>query len=248
MYKYVNFLNLKLSALTKKEIIDALLELCKKGRPAKKAIYINAHCVNISFSDKEYRAILNTAELVYAGGQGVVWAAGFLGCPVPERVNILDFFEEFIERLIDKKITVYLLGSTREVVEKTGAILKNKGVDIVGARDGFFPESECAEVIKEINKVKPDLLIVGMGAPKQEKWIKANSHKLDAGLCWAVGAAFEWISGYRKRAPMWMIRLGFEWLHRLLQQPVRLWKRYVFGNIIFIYHVLSWRIKHGKDI
>lgn len=248
MYRYVNFLNLKLNALTKEEMVNALPELCKKGRPAKTAIYINAHCVNVSFADEEYRSILNGADLVYAGGQGIVWAAEFLGCPIPERVNILDFFDRLLERLIDKKITVYLLGNTGEVVKRTESMLRNKGVDVVGSRDGFFSEEENQDVLREINRLKPDLLMVGMGPPKQEKWIKRYSEDLDVGLCWAVGAAFEWLCGYRKRAPSWMIESGLEWLHRLSQQPVRLWKRYIFGNIVFIYHVIDWKVRHAKTI
>ncbi len=248
MYKHVNFLNLRLNALNLEEMIDAMIELCKKSGPAKTAIYINAYCVNVSFSDEEYRAILNKADLVYAGGQAIVWAAEFLDCPIPERNNILDFFDRLVKRLIDEKITVYLLGNTKEVVKKTETALKNKGVNVVGSRDGFFSEDQNQDVVNEINKLKPDLVMVGMGVPKQEKWIDRYSADLDVGLCWAVGAAFDWLCGYRKRAPLWMIKSGFEWLHRLLQQPVRLWKRYIFGNIIFIYHVVNWKVRHAKSV
>jgi N-acetylglucosaminyldiphosphoundecaprenol N-acetyl-beta-D-mannosaminyltransferase len=124
----------------------------------------------------------------------------------------------------------------------TEKVLREKGLAIVGSRDGFFDEAE-EDAVREINKLKPNILMVGMGTPKQEKWIYNHLNELDVNLCWGVGAAFEWLSGYRKRAPRWMVECGFEWLYRLYQQPKRLWKRYLVGNLVFIYHVLHWKNK-----
>ncbi len=231
-----------INALTKEQIINILLDFSEK-KGAKTVFYLNTHCINVAYRDEDYRSILNRADLVYTGGQGVVWAARFLGCPLPERVNILDFFDMLTQELKDRKITIYLLGGTQETVKKTEDVLKNKGLRIVGSRNGFFDETEEAEVICGINVIKPDILMVGMGVPKQEKWIFAHLKELDVHLCWAVGAAFDWLSGQRKRAPRWMIQFGLEWLHRLCQQPKRLWKRYLLGNLIFVYRVIKYGFK-----
>ena len=227
------------------EIVGKVLEFAAKGSP-RFITYLNAHCLNVSFNDREYKKILKSADLVYAGGQGIVWASRFLGRPLPERVNILDFFDKLAGQLIDRKISIYLLGGEKNIVKNTEVVLRKKGLDVLGARDGFFTKDEEAGVIKEINALSPDILMVGMGVPRQEKWIYSHLNELDIGLCWAVGAAFEWISGYRKRAPQWMIKLGLEWLHRLYQQPGKLCSRYVLGNFVFIYHVLSLKFRGGK--
>jgi len=242
MHKIVNFLDIKISALTLDEIVEKILEFAIFGK-RKMVTYLNANCVNISFTDFEYKKILQKSDLVYAGGQGVVWASKFIGSPLPERVNILDFFDILVRKLRDKKITIYLLGGRVEIVKKTEGVLKKKGLKIVGSRDGFFDKTEEMEIIQEINFLKPDILMVGMGVPRQEKWIHNYLNKLDVNLYWAVGAAFGWLSGYRKRAPIWMIRCGLEWLYRLYQEPKRLWRRYLIGNFIFIYHVLRWRLQ-----
>ncbi|MFH1191357.1 MAG: WecB/TagA/CpsF family glycosyltransferase [Candidatus Omnitrophota bacterium] len=242
MRKIINFLGIEIGALAANDIAERILEYARTDK-SKFITYLNAHCVNTALMDCAYKRILQKADLVYAGGQGVIWAARFLGAPLPERVNILDFFDGLVPELKERKITIYLLGGKEETVKKTEAVLKSKGLRIVGSRDGFFAKAEEQEIIWEINSLKPNILMVGMGVPKQEKWIANNIAALNVNLCWAVGAAFDWLSGQRKRAPNWMIESGLEWLHRLCQQPKRLWKRYLLGNLIFIHHILKYKIK-----
>lgn len=243
----IDFFDIKIGVLTLDEIVNKVLEFAVAEKHGF-ITYFNAHCLNVSFNDQEYKKILKSADLVYAGGQGIVWASRFLGTPLPERVNILDFFDMLVPELKNKNITIYLLGGMEGVVRNTEVELEKKGLKIIGKRNGFFDEKEDKDIVREINTLKPDILIVGMGVPKQEKWIYEHLEELDVNLCWGVGAAFEWLSGYRKRAPKWMVDFGLEWLHRLYQEPIRLWKRYVFGNIIFIYHVINWRARHVKTI
>jgi len=236
----IDFIGIRIGALTLDDIADKVIEFAD-GPGCKFMTYFNAHCLNVSFDDREYKEILKAADLVYAGGQGIVWASRLLGSPLPERVNILDFFDRLSKQLADKKIRIYLLGGERGVARDAGERLKKIGLCIVGTRDGFFTREEEKGVIMEINNLRPQILIVGMGVPKQEKWISGHLNELDANLCWSVGAAFEWLSGYRKRAPKWMIKSGLEWLHRLYQQPIRLCRRYFLGNLVFIYHILRAR-------
>lgn len=247
MRKIIDFLGIEVGALAANDIVGKILEYALTGK-CKFITYLNAHCLNTALIDNEYKRILQKADLVYAGGKGVVWAARFLGAPLPERLNILDFFDILVPGLRDRKISIYLLGGKDETVKKAEEALKSKGIRIIGSRDGFFAKSEEQGIIQEINSLKPNILMVGMGVPKQEKWIANNINTLNVNLCWAVGAVFDWLSGQRKRAPRWMIKSGLEWLHRLWQQPKRLWKRYLLGNFIFIHHIFKYKLSgYGKN-
>jgi N-acetylglucosaminyldiphosphoundecaprenol N-acetyl-beta-D-mannosaminyltransferase len=247
----VEFLGIQIGANNRIEIANKILEFALtplenslRGRAgkAKFITYLNAHCVNTCFSDFEYREILQKADLVYAGGQGVVWAARFLGSPLPERANILDFFDLLVKEL-KNRITIYLLGGRNEIIKKAEEVLKNKGLKIVGSRDGFFGSTEEKEIIREVNILRPDILMVGMGVPKQEKWIYNHLSELDVKLCWAVGGVFDLFAGRLKQAPKWISACGLEWLYLGFQNPRRLLKRYLFGNFLFIYRILRCKLK-----
>lgn len=240
MNKRISFLGIEVGVLTKKEIVGLLLGFLKGDYP-RTVFYLNAHCVNIAHSDPDYRSVLNKADLVYAGGQGVVWAAKILGSPLPERVNILDFFDLLAKELRKTKLTIYLLGGRPRIVKKTEEVLKEKGLEIIGSRDGFFDKTEEPQIIREINNLKPHILMVGMGVPKQEKWIYSHLNELDVHLCWAVGGVFDLFAGRLKRAPRWVSNCGLEWLYLGLQNPKRLLRRYLLGNFLFVYRVLKYK-------
>ncbi len=242
LIKKISFLGISVAVLNRKEIVDVILEFAK-GNRVRTAFYINAHCINIARADKEYRDILNKADLVYAGGQGVVWSARFLGCPLSQRVNIIDFFDLLVERLIEKEISIYLLGASQDVVKKAAQELRNKGLKIAGYRDGFFEPDEEKEVIREINNLRPDILLVGMGVPKQEKWIYRHRQELNTNLCWAVGGAFDLFAGRFRKTPAWISSCGLEWLYLGLQSPRRLVKRYLLGNFRFIFYTLKYKFR-----
>jgi N-acetylglucosaminyldiphosphoundecaprenol N-acetyl-beta-D-mannosaminyltransferase len=181
-------------------------------------------------------------DLVYIGGQGVIWAGRFLGIPIPERVNVLDFFDELVKELKIRKTTIYLLGEKDSVIQKTADILKKKGLNIVGTHNGFFDEAQEKFIIQEINKLQPVILMVGMGTPKQEKWMFKHKTNLNVRLCWGVGGVFKLLCGDLKKAPKWVSNCGLEWLYLGLQDPKRLFKRYLIGNFIFVYHILRKRL------
>ena len=241
-FNTTDFLGMKIGLLHRAEIINKILEFALTGRN-KFITYLNAHCVNCSFSNRDYREILQKADLVYAGGQGVVWASRFIGTSLPERVNILDFFDRLLEGLREKRVTVYLLGGKPEVVRKAGEFLKRKGLNIIGSMHGFFDEREEINVIREINELRPDILMVGMGVPKQEKWIFSHLNELQVNLCWAVGGVFRIFSGELKRAPCWISNYGLEWLYLGLQDSKRLLGRYLFGNLIFVFNILRYKLR-----
>jgi len=243
MYKAIDFLGIKVNAITKEEVVDKILEFALTDKH-RIITYIDAQCVNIFFRDPEYKKIIKKMDLVCAGGVGVVWASKLFRNSLPERVNSLDYFDRLAEGLIEKKIKIYLLGGKPGVVQKAVDELKKRfsNLVIVGFHHGFFNEEQEDNIIKEINVLKPNILVVGMGVPRQEKWMYKQLNEADVNLFWAVGAAFNSLSGAFKRAPKWMISCGLEWLYRLYQEPNRLWKRYLVGNLVFIYRVLKYKI------
>jgi len=239
-------LGIPIAAITLSETPHFITRLIA-SRGKKTFFYVNAHCLNIAGKDKEYRTILQNASLVYSGGFGPVLASRILAKPLPERVPTPDFIYDVLAVAQEKGWSIYLLGGEQLVVEKTAENLKKQfpKLSIAGYHHGFFLQNK--EVITKINRVKPTIILVGMGTPRQEKWIAENIDNVDAKVFWAVGALFDIISGRLKRAPFWMQRMGLEWLFRLFQEPKRLWKRYLLGNVEFIYLVLKEVLKKRKS-
>ena len=202
--------------------------------------YLNAHCSNLAARDAEYRAAVNRFGLVYADGQGVVWASRALGALVPERVNAGDFIPDFCRLCASEGIRLFLLGSYEGVPERAAQTWSKAapGLAIAGTRHGFFTPEEEESVAAAINAARPDILIVGMSAPRQELWTLRWAQRLHVPVIWCVGALFEYFSDTRPRAPVWMRRAGLEWLFRLALEPRRLWRRYLVGNARFVWRVL----------
>ncbi len=220
----------------------AISEIEQEGK--KTFFYINAHCLNIALNNNEYKDILKQASLVYSGGIGPVLASRFLGQPLEARTPTPDFIEDVFAYGQTKNWSVYIIGAKDQSLQKTVGILKAKfpKLDICGFHNGYFGEQENQRIIQEINFLHPTMVIVGMGTPKQEKWIKDNMYLIDTKVFWAVGAMIDVISGELPRAPLFMQKLNLEWLHRLCQEPKRLWKRYLIGNLLFIGYVIKYKL------
>jgi N-acetylglucosaminyldiphosphoundecaprenol N-acetyl-beta-D-mannosaminyltransferase len=139
---------------------------------------------------------------------------------------------------------MYFLGGKPGVAQKARQKLQARipALTITGECQGYFDIGAEERIIEKINNAKPDILVVGMGTSKQEKWIYRNRHRLNVPLCWAVGAVFDFISVRIERAPYWMRKINLEWLYRLYREPKRLWKRYLLGNPIFIFRVLKFKL------
>jgi N-acetylglucosaminyldiphosphoundecaprenol N-acetyl-beta-D-mannosaminyltransferase len=184
------------------------------------------------------------ADIVIPDGSGLNLACKIIGKPLLENVNGTDLFP-FICRLCSEKgRSIYFLGAKPGVAE---AVKKNvetsyPGIKVAGIRDGYFDREKDSEaVINEINRVAPDILMVAFGAPHQERWIDAHSGKLNAKVCIGVGGLFDFFSGRIPRAPKWMREFGLEWIYRLIQEPGRMWRRYIIGNPLFVFRVIKWK-------
>ena len=146
----------------------------------------------------------------------------------------------------ENKFSIFLLGGKPGIPEKMreNLLLKYPDLNIVGVHHGFFDrETEEGYIIDEINKASADILLVAFGAPTQEKWIYNHRKQLKPQILMGVGGLFDFFSGNIPRAPKWMREMGFEWIFRLLQEPKRMWKRYIIGNPVFIFRVFRWKFK-----
>ncbi len=222
------------------EQIDAAINHGRELGHCSVLTFVNAHCLNLAYNDAEYRSILNCAETVWPDGSGVRLAGRLRRFAVPENVNGTDM----LPLLCDGKHSIYLLGGRPGIALRTMENLQKRypQVRIVGAASGYFgTQQEEERVIREINAANPDILLVAMGVPKQEKWITAHRNELQCGAAIGVGGLFDFYSGRIPRAPMWMRKAGLEWCYRLYQEPVRLFKRYVIGNPLFVLRVLFGR-------
>ena len=236
---FVNIFGIPITRLDLNEIPNAAVEIIKK--PGKKAFfYVNAHCLNLANRDVEYKKILQRASLVYSGGIGPVLASRFLCKPLAQRTPTPDFIEKVLDYSQNNNWSIYLVGTTDASLKTAVRKLQKQfpKLKIAGFHNGFFDVIEEKKLIADINKKKPTIVLIGMGTPKQEKWINDNKDRLNAHVFWAVGAMFDVISGSMPRAPLWSQKLGLEWLYRLYQEPRRLWRRYTLGNAVFIVSVI----------
>ncbi len=216
------------------------------GRQGALIITANAEIIYQASEMPEYREMINQAELVTPDGIGTVWAGRHLGYSFRERVTGIDLIFKICAEAIYRGWSLYLLGAAPGVAERAAGVLRQSypGLIICGTRDGFFKPDEEADVVTEITSAQPDILLVAMGAPRQEMWISCHREELGVPVYMGVGGSFDVISGQKKRAPQWIIRLHLEWFFRLLQEPSRL-KRQT-SRLRFVIMVLKEGRSTGK--
>lgn len=243
------FFNILIDVLDTNEIIIKCKEYLYSEKP-NTIFFLNAHCFNIASSNPKYLSVLNNATLLLNDGIGLKIASYLTSVRFKENMNGTDLIPKIIRLACEERKRIYLLGSEEEYVIKA----KNKiqgmyGNDsIVGFHSGYFDEHEELDIIKEINNKEVELLIIGMGVPKQEIWIHDHLDDLSGvKLFIAGGAIFDFISGKFRRAPKNMQKMGLEWLYRLKNEPRRLFGRYMIGNLVFLFNVLSKRFTIKKD-
>jgi len=246
----INFLGVLIDAVDERELYERMLDMVgakqrKRASPVHgvphKVMYVNAHCMMVSKKDKKYRAILNNADLVYADGVGVVLAEKLFGERLPCRVTATESITEFCKGFAQEGLSIYLLGAHADVLEKAANQLKQAvpSLDIVGIHHGYFSPDENDKIIRTIVNAKPDILLVGLGVPYQEKWIEKNAQPLNVPVIWSVGGLFDFLAGNWKRGPKFLTDRGLEWFFRLISNPTRLWKRYLIGNLQFAWYVIN---------
>ncbi len=219
------------------------LEECKKfyaSGSCRAIFFINAHCFNIAQKKPDYKAALDAADLLLNDGIGFKLGARFKGITVKENMNGTDFVPKLCSQARDLGKRIYLLGGEEGIARKAAENLETRfpGIEIAGTRNGFFDFNNDEDVVDDIIAKKTELLIVGMGVPRQELWLMKNRDKLEGvRISVAGGAVLDFISGNVPRAPMWMQRSGTEWVFRLYNEPRRLFKRYFIGIPEFFFNL-----------
>lgn len=205
----------------------------------------NAEMVMLAEKDKELAAILNNADLVVPDGAGVVWAARHQGHVVPERVAGYDLVQYLLKISAARSYRVFLFGSAPGIAERAQLAAEQyyQGVKIVGTCSGFFDDKKEQEIIHRIQSLQPDILLVALGVPKQEKWLAHHMSQLNVPVSIGVGGTFDVMAGAMQRAPLWMQQANIEWLFRLISQPKRAVRMLALPH--FVLKVLSSK-KHGQ--
>lgn len=186
-------------------------------------------------TDRALRRIINEADLVGADGVPLVWISRRMGNPIPGRVNGTDLMEKLVERAADRGYSIYFLGAKPEVVRQVVQIYTQRypSLKIAGYRDGYFRSEEEERVAEEIQASGADIIFLAFGSPKKEKFVSEQLYRMNVPVVHGVGGSFDVIAGVTKRAPVWMQKWGLEWFYRFLQEPRRMWKRYLFTNAGF---------------
>jgi N-acetylglucosaminyldiphosphoundecaprenol N-acetyl-beta-D-mannosaminyltransferase len=186
--------------------------------------------------DDELRAIMNEADLVTADGAGVVLAARILNLPLTERVSGCDLVMRLCEAAARQGRSVYFLGGEPGVAAEAAAVLQGQipGLEVAGCRHGYFTPEEDPEIVAEIAAARPGVLLVALGIPRQEKWIKRHLEALGVPVCIGIGGSLDVISGRKQRAPVWMQRGGLEWLYRTAKEPWRLPRLKALPTIVWM--------------
>lgn len=206
---------------------------------------VNVHCLNLAYEHLWLKTFLNSANVVFCDGAGVKLGARILGHHIPERITYADWIWQLAEFSEALGFTFFFLGAEPGTSELAAKRLEARfpQLRIVGTYHGYFDKradsSENSAVIQKINRVKPNILVIGFGMPLQEQWLLENWGNIDANIALTGGAVFDYISGRLNRAPRWMTDNGFEWLGRLVIEPSRLWQRYMIGNPLFFWRILK---------
>lgn len=215
------------------------------ARVTRAAYFVNASTLNLACDDARYRDILRGADVVYGDGTGVRWAARALhGVRLADNVNGTDFVPRFFDAFAGRSHRYFLLGGTEEMNERAAAFTRERfsGWELAGRHHGYLDAMSDLRLVERLDDVAPDVLLVGMGNPAQERWIASHRDRIRVPVCLAIGGLFAYWSGDLDRAPAWIRRIGFEWLHLLVRQP-RKSGRYLLGNPLFLARVAARRLR-----
>jgi len=226
-------------AATMADALDMCRRAMTQGRQLVIGVVNAAKVVNMRRQVLLRDSVLS-ADVVFADGMAVVWAAKLCGQPLPERIAGIDLFDRLLGLAAEEGRGVYLLGAKQDVLDALCARLATRypTLRIVGTRNGYFADSESDAIADAINASGADMLFLGMSSPKKEIFMAAQSRRLICRVCHGVGGSFDVLAGKTRRAPRWVQCVGMEWFYRLLQEPRRMWRRYLVTNTVFIWLTL----------
>ncbi len=205
---------------------------------------INAFIFTLSLRNKELRTSLLNSEFIPADGQSIIWALNFLNNLKLERLTGIDLMYALFETAVKNNYRIFLFGSTDETLHKIYFSVKPEiKKTIIGMENGYFESNKLNKIVEKINITKPDIIFLGLNSPNKEILSLELKTKTEANIILSVGGSFEILAGNKKRAPHLFQTLGLEWLYRLMQEPRRLFKRYLITNVLFVTIIIIEKIK-----
>lgn len=248
----IKFMNTEIDNLTMQETLKVIEELIQKNKNAYVVTPNVDHIVQLE-TNKELQAVYENASLILTDGKPLMWIAKWYGTPIKEKISGSDLFPLLCKMSAEKGYKMFFLGAAEGVAAKAAENLSEryKGLQVVGTYSppyGFEKNQIEMDKIKEmVKKSAPDILIVGLGCPKQEKFMYYNCQNLDVPISFGLGASLDFEAGNVKRAPKWMANHGLEWLFRITQDPKRMAKRYLLNDMkIFALMFKYWRRDNGS--
>ncbi len=231
--------NIPFHKLTIDSAKEKIADIVKTSSRCQQVIVANSYSLVLAHNYPDFADVCNSAEIVFADGKPILWAAKLLGNRIRKRVTGPDFMWEFSAVCAREKFKVFLLGTREPYLSRLKYNLEKSfpGITIVGTYSppyGIWDTEENRKIVSIVNKSNADIVWVGVSTPKQDLWIAEHKNELKTKVAIGVGAAFDFHSGRVKRAPMWMQKVGLEWFYRFKQDPKRLWKRYLIGNLQFL--------------
>lgn len=242
----IDFLGIPVDALTMQDTLARIDEAVRLKSNINHVV-INAGKVVAMQTDKELFNSVVTCDLINADGQSIVWSARLLGKKIPGRVAGIDLMQNLVKLASENKYKCFFLGAKEEVVKKVVDVYsKMYGPEIIaGYRNGYFTSDEEVEVARQIAESNAQLLFVAITSPKKENFLFKHKDVLKSvNFTMGVGGTFDVVAGIVQRAPIWLQKIGMEWFYRLLQEPGRMWRRYLVGNSKFIWLVIRARFKY----
>lgn len=245
----IEFLNTKVDNVTMSEALDIIKGFVKDGNYHYVVTPNVDHIIKLEH-DQEFQEIYKNADLILVDGQPLIWIGKWLNTPVKEKVSGSDLFPKVCEMASEENFTVFLLGAAEGVAAIAADKLCNKypGLKIAGVYSPSFGfennEAEIDKIIKTINDVNPDILCVGVGAPKQEKFIFKYKDRLKVPVSLAIGGSIDFESGVKKRAPKWMQISGLEGVYRFCKEPRRMFRRCFIDDMGIFRLVIKYRKKN----
>lgn len=241
----VNILGTNVAKMSMEQVLEWVRAMIAQGRP-RHIVTANAEILHKAYREPEFRKVLGGADLITADGSGVLWAARFLGEPLPQRVTGVELVNRLLLLAEEKGWKVFFLGAAPEVVEKAvlNTLSKHPLLHVAGFRHGYYSQEETGDIAANIKDAEPEILLVAMGVPRQENFIREHLKELNVPIAVGVGGTFDIMAGRAKRAPLWMQRRGLEWLYRLYKEPGRFTRMLALPK--FVAGVIWQRLRSAK--
>ena len=234
----VQILDATVHNLSMDSALQTVLNHIATGTHAKVA-FVNPACANIAAGSRAYRRDLAACDLVLPDGIGMKIAASWLGTPIRQNVNGTDFFPRLCTAMSAQRQRLYLVGARPEVVARVAEVVRERwpAIELVGAQHGYFQPAQESSIAQDIRESGAQVVLVAMGVPAQESFIARMGGSMGPCVAIGVGGLFDFVAGRISRAPQWMRDAGLEWTWRLIQEPGRMWQRYLVGNFSFLARV-----------